>query len=200
MLRKGCTEVPKVSEIVHEAGITNQAFYRHFRSRDDVIVATYEQGMLSVYSYLRHRVGKKSSWRDKLEAWIDGVLAQIKDPKLADLSTVIRWNVAQIAREKTEIEPMGQERIRALLLSILTEAGMEDLDRQALFVNTLVSGIATHYIDSGRVRRPRTGARFSISASSASEVIRHSRPVVRAPGAGSGSCTRPGARCRQLSI
>lgn len=55
MLRKGCTEVPKVSEIVHEAGITNQAFYRHFRSRDDVIVATYEQGMLSVYSYLRHR-------------------------------------------------------------------------------------------------------------------------------------------------
>ncbi|MCK8672058.1 TetR/AcrR family transcriptional regulator [Rhodococcus sp. HM1] len=150
MLRKGCTEVPKVSEIVHEAGITNQAFYRHFRSRDDVIVATYEQGMLSVYSYLRHRVGKKSSWRDKLEAWIDGVLAQIKDPKLADLSAVIRWNVAQIAREKTEIEPMGQERIRALLLSILAEAGTEDLDRQALFVNTLVSGIATHYIDTGR--------------------------------------------------
>ncbi len=100
MLRKGCTEVPKVSEIVHEAGITNQAFYRHFRSRDDVIVATYEQGMLSVYSYLRHRVGKKSSWRDKLEAWIDGVLAQIKDPKLADLSTVIRWNVARSPERK----------------------------------------------------------------------------------------------------
>ncbi len=49
---------------------------------------------------------------------------------------------------------MGQERIRALLLSILTEAGMEDLDRQALFVNTLVSGIATHYIDSGRRPTP----------------------------------------------
>jgi AcrR family transcriptional regulator len=150
MLRKGCTEVPKVSEIVHEAGITNQAFYRHFRSRDDVIVATYEQGMLSVYSYLRHRVGKQSSWQDMLEAWIDGILAQIEDPRLADLSVVIQWNVAQIAREKTEIAPVGRERIRALLLSILTEAGADDPDRQALFVDNLVTGTASHYMDTGR--------------------------------------------------
>ena len=154
MLRKGCTEVPKVSEIVHEAGITNQAFYRHFRSRDDVIVATYEQGMLSVYSYLRHRVGKKSSWQDKLDAWIDGILAQIEDPRLADLSAVIQWNVAQIAREKTEIEPMGRERIRALLVSILTESGVADPERQALFVDNLVTGTASHYMDTGRQPTP----------------------------------------------
>ncbi len=154
MLRKGCTEVPKVSEIVREAGITNQAFYRHFRSRDDVIVATYEQGMLSVYNYLRHRVGKKSSWQDKLDAWIDGIFAQIEDPRLADLSAVIQWNVARIAREKTEIEPVGRGRIRALLVTILTEARVADPDRQALFVDTLVTGTASHYMDTGRQPTP----------------------------------------------
>ncbi|MEE2033239.1 TetR/AcrR family transcriptional regulator [Rhodococcus chondri] len=154
MLRKGCTEVPKVSEIVHEAGITNQAFYRHFRSRDDVIVATYEQGMLTVHNYLQHRVDKKSSWQDKLEAWIDGVLAQIEDPRLADLSSVIQWNVAQIAREKTEIEPVGRKRIQALLKSILEDSGIADPDRQALFVHTLVTGTATHYMDTGRQPTP----------------------------------------------
>ncbi|MGN5238556.1 TetR/AcrR family transcriptional regulator [Rhodococcus sp. SJ-3] len=160
MLRNGCTEVPKVSEIVREAGITNQAFYRHFRSRDDVVVATYEQGMLTVYNYLRHRVHKKSSWQDKLEAWIDGIVAQIEDPRLADLSAVIQWNVSQIAREKTEIEPVGRERIRALLLSILTEAGVADPDRQALFVDNLVTGTASHYMDTGQ--QPTAGDREAL--------------------------------------
>lgn len=154
MLRKGCTEVPKVSEIIREAGITNQAFYRHFRSRDDVIVATYEQGMLTVYNYLRHRVDKKSSWQDRLEAWIDGILAQIEDPRLADLSIVIQWNVAQIARERTEIEPVGRERIYALLVSILEDAGVADPDRQALFVHTLVTGTATHFMETDQQPTP----------------------------------------------
>jgi len=154
MLRKGCTEVPKVSEIVHEAGITNQAFYRHFRSRDDVIVATYEQGLVTVYAYLRHRVGKESSWQGKLDAWIDGILAQIEDPRLADLSTVIQWNVAQIARDKTEIEPVGKNLIRSLLSSIMAEAGVAEPDRQALFVDTLVTGVAAQCMNSGRQPTP----------------------------------------------
>jgi AcrR family transcriptional regulator len=56
MLRKGKTEVPRVAEIVREAAMTNQAFYRHFRSRDDLVAATYEQGLLTLHSYLEHRV------------------------------------------------------------------------------------------------------------------------------------------------
>jgi AcrR family transcriptional regulator len=151
MLRKGRTEVPTVAEIVRTAGMTNQAFYRHFRSRDDVIVATYEQGLLTLNSYLEHRVSKGFTVRDRVQAWIDGVLAQIEDPRLSELSAVILWNVGQVARDKSEIEPVGHVRILHFLSSVLADAGVADHERTALFVQTLVLGMTTRYHDSGTV-------------------------------------------------
>ncbi|PPJ25794.1 hypothetical protein C5E45_19365 [Nocardia nova] len=151
MLAKGRTEVPTVAEIVRAAGMTNQAFYRHFRSRDDVIVATYEQGLLTLHSYLEHRVSKCRGVGDRVRAWIDGVLAQIEDPRLSELSAVILWNVGQVARGESEIEPVGYARILELLATILADAGIADHERTALFVQTLVLGMTSRYHDSGTV-------------------------------------------------
>jgi AcrR family transcriptional regulator len=151
MLRKGRTVVPTVAEIVRAAGVTNQAFYRHFRSRDDVIVATYEQGLLTLHSYLEHRVSKYSGVHDRIRAWIDGVLAQIEDARLSELSAVILWNVGRVARGDSEIEPVGFVRILDLLDTILADAGVVDHQRNALFVQTLVLGMTSRYHDSGTV-------------------------------------------------
>ncbi|MER2087061.1 TetR/AcrR family transcriptional regulator [Rhodococcus sp. (in: high G+C Gram-positive bacteria)] len=149
MLRKGCTEQPKIAEIVGEAGMSNQAFYRHFRSRDDVIVATYEQGLLNIHAYLEYRVIKQSGLEPRLAAWIDGVLAQIEDRELSELSRVIIWNMGQIARTKSEIEQVGHTRIQELLGRVLDESGVADPQRTAVFVHTLVMGLTTTYLESG---------------------------------------------------
>ncbi|MBV6756172.1 TetR/AcrR family transcriptional regulator [Rhodococcus opacus] len=149
MLRKGKTEVPRVAEIVREAGMTNQAFYRHFRSRDDLVVATYEQGLLTLHGYLEHRVLKYAHVKDRMRAWIDGVMAQIEDPRLSELSAVILWNVGQIARDQSEIEPVGYAKILELLGSILADADVPDPDRTAVFVQTLVMGVTTRYHEAG---------------------------------------------------
>ncbi|WP_063041606.1 TetR/AcrR family transcriptional regulator [Nocardia pseudovaccinii] len=154
MLRKGRTELPTVAEIVRAAGVTNQAFYRHFRSRDDAIVATYEQGLLTLHSYLEHHVSKCSDVHDRIRAWIDGVLAQIEDPGLSELSAVILWNVGQVARDQSEIEPVGYTRILDLLDRILADAGVADHERTALFVQTLVLGMTARYHGSGTVPTP----------------------------------------------
>ncbi|PPJ26634.1 hypothetical protein C5E45_15040 [Nocardia nova] len=154
MLGKGRTEVPTVAEIVRAAGVTNQAFYRHFRSRDDAIVATYEQGLLTLHSYLEHQVSKCSGAHDRIRAWIDGVLAQIEDAHLSELSAVILWNVGQVARRESEIEPVGFVRILGLLETILADAGVADHQRAALFVQTLVLGMTSRYHDSGTVPTP----------------------------------------------
>ncbi|GGL15829.1 TetR/AcrR family transcriptional regulator [Nocardia jinanensis] len=151
MVGKGRTEVPTVAEIVRAAGMTNQAFYRHFRSRDDVIVATYEQGLLTLHSYLEHRVSKYTEVRERIQAWIDGVLAQIEDTRLSEVSAVILWNVGQVARDKSEIEPVGHIRILGLLDSVLADAGVVDHERTALFVQTLVLGMTTRYHENGTV-------------------------------------------------
>ncbi|AZG45896.1 TetR/AcrR family transcriptional regulator [Gordonia insulae] len=149
MVRKGRTEQPRLAEIVREAGMSNQAFYRHFRSRDDVIVATYEQGLLAIHEYLEHQVRKAPDLESRLVAWIDGVLAQIRDPELSELSRAVIWNVEQIARTKSEIRPVGHERIAGLLGSVLADGGVVEPERTALFIHTLVMGLTTTYMTSG---------------------------------------------------
>lgn len=141
MLAKGRTEQPRVAEIVAAAGITNQAFYRHFRSRDDVIIATYEQGLLTISNYLAHRVKSKRGLAAKVTAWIDGILAQIEDIELTDLSTAILWNVAQIARDQSEIEPKGNARILEVLTEVLRAGGVAHPERSARLVQTTVTGV-----------------------------------------------------------
>jgi AcrR family transcriptional regulator len=154
MIAKGRTEQPRVAEIVADAGITNQAFYRHFRSRDDVIVATYEQGLLTISNYLAHRVRGKRGLTAKMTAWIDGVLAQIEDPELAELSATILWNVAQIPRDQSEIEPKGYTRILAVLTEVLQAAGVEHAERAALSVQTLVLGVTSRCMQTDQVLSP----------------------------------------------
>ncbi|WP_143545788.1 TetR/AcrR family transcriptional regulator [Rhodococcus sp. 14-2470-1a] len=149
MLRIGRTEQPRVADIVREAGMSNQAFYRHFRSRDDVIVATYEQGLLTIHSYLERKVLGANGLDQRIRAWIDGVLAQIEDATLSELSTTIMWNLGQIARNNSDIKPVGRARILDLLTTVLTEAEVVNADRTAQFVHTLVMGMTTTYLESG---------------------------------------------------
>ncbi|WP_084611724.1 TetR/AcrR family transcriptional regulator [Tomitella biformata] len=150
MLGKGCTEPPKIAEIVRAAEMSNQAFYRHFRSRDDVIVATYEQGLLNIHAYLAHRVFKQVGLEARLAAWIDGVLAQIEDPELSELSRVIIWNMGQIARTKSEIKPIGHARLSEVLCGVLAQAEVPEPGRNATFIQTLVLGLTTSYLESGQ--------------------------------------------------
>ena len=52
MERNGTTRRPTVSEIVREAGLSNQAFYRHFASKDDLVAAIVDAGARRLVGYL----------------------------------------------------------------------------------------------------------------------------------------------------
>lgn len=179
MLREGCTAQPRLADIVREAGMSNQAFYRHFRTRDDVIVATYEQGLLTIHDYLERQVRKHTGLEERLSAWIDGVLAQIEDTGLSELSTVIFWNLGQIARNSSEIKPVGHARILDLLGSILADGGVSEPDLTASFVQTLVMGMTTIYLESGRRPTPAEREqllRFCLAGVTAAGHLQQSAP------------------------
>src|SRR5271170_7236967 len=56
--RNGTEAPPRVADIVAEAGLSNQAFYRHFASRDDLLAAVAEAGSRRLVSYLEHQMAK----------------------------------------------------------------------------------------------------------------------------------------------
>lgn len=74
---------PTVREILREAGLSNQAFYRHFRSKDELLVALLDDGRRRMAEYLRRRMAAADDTASRVRAWVEGVLAQAGDPVAA---------------------------------------------------------------------------------------------------------------------
>jgi AcrR family transcriptional regulator len=74
---------PPVRDIVREAGLSNQAFYRHFRGKDELLVALLDDGRQRLLATIERRMSRVDGPAAKVRAWIDAVLAQARDPEAA---------------------------------------------------------------------------------------------------------------------
>jgi AcrR family transcriptional regulator len=71
---------PTLREILRESGLSTQAFYKHFRSKDELLLVLLDDGRRRLVGYLVHRMEKASDPAGRVRAWIEGVLAQAADP------------------------------------------------------------------------------------------------------------------------
>ena len=76
MGRCGTSSRPRVADIVAAAGLSNEAFYRHFRSKDALVTAILEDGGERLRSYLAHQLAKEPTPEAQVRRWVEGVLAQ----------------------------------------------------------------------------------------------------------------------------
>jgi AcrR family transcriptional regulator len=83
MQRSGSSTRARVADIVAAAGLSNEAFYRHFPSKDALVAAVFEDGAERLKSYLDHQMAKQRTPRAKVRRWIEGIMAQ-SAPKLAE--------------------------------------------------------------------------------------------------------------------
>jgi AcrR family transcriptional regulator len=122
---------PRVADIVAEAGTSNQAFYRYFTGKDDLMRAVFVRGLGRLHSYLVHQVGKSSDPAEQIEAWIRGVLAQVVDRTAARQSAAIFRQLRGDDRSPDADLP----EIRALLRDAVRRAGSRrpELDSVAIF-------------------------------------------------------------------
>ena len=91
MARCGTPSRPRVADIVAEAGLSNEAFYRHFRSKDDLVTAILEDGGERLRSYLAHQMAKEPTPEGQVRRWVEGVLAQA-DGDSAATTLAVLWN------------------------------------------------------------------------------------------------------------
>src|SRR4051794_2258514 len=92
MRRSGTTSRPRVADIVAESGLSNDAFYRHFASKDMLVLAILEDGTVRLRSYLEHQMGKERSPEAQIRRWVIGVLDQAADPDVAAATLAVLWN------------------------------------------------------------------------------------------------------------
>ena len=82
MQRTGSSSRARVADIVAAAGLSNEAFYRHFPSKDALVAAVIEDGTDRLKGYLEHQMSKQRTPAGQVRRWVEGIMSQAA-PKLA---------------------------------------------------------------------------------------------------------------------
>jgi len=95
MRQCGTASRPRVADIVAAAGLSNDAFYRHFASKDALVAAILEDGGERLRSYLAHQMAKEPTPERQVRRWVVGVLAQA-DEDIAATTLAVLWNGSSV--------------------------------------------------------------------------------------------------------
>jgi AcrR family transcriptional regulator len=122
MLRCGTTSSPRVADIVTEAGLSNEAFYRHFKSKADLVTALLEDGAERLRGYLAHQMDKERTPEAKMRRWVQGVLSQA-EPGIAETTLAVLWNGGSVGIEQASGRHFASAPLAALLHEPLAALG-----------------------------------------------------------------------------
>ncbi len=125
LIRESAALEPRVSEIVRRAGLSNQAFYRHFRSKDELLLAVLDEGVTILEGYLEHRMASFSAPEDRVRAWIEGMLEQVLEPAAAAATRPFALSRARLAELFPGEVEESEQRLTAMLRQALHQAGGE---------------------------------------------------------------------------
>jgi AcrR family transcriptional regulator len=143
--------VPRVADIVAEAKTSNQAFYRYFAGKDDLMRAVLERGVTRLYSYLEHQIGKADDPAGQIEAWIRGVLAQVTNRRAA-------WQSAAVAGQLGQGDATDETGLLlaagSLLVAPVAQAGSVDAERDAALISAAAFGVLRRHVRQGSAPSP----------------------------------------------
>ncbi len=136
----GTTSRPRVADIVAAAGLSNDAFYRHFPSKDALVAALLEDGTERLQSYLAHQMAKEATAGGKVRRWVEGVLAQAADEDIAATTLSVLWNGGSVGEGLPTGRPSASRPLATLLLEPFAELGSADPDLDASLAAHAVVG------------------------------------------------------------
>jgi AcrR family transcriptional regulator len=134
VMRRNGTLAPRVNDIVREAGLSNQAFYRHFRGKDELLVAILDDGQRQLVTYLEHRLAAVDPGEARVRAWVDGVLEQARNPAAADNTRPFAINSARLGdRFPDEVARSRELLLRPLRDAVADAGGDPQRDADAIY-------------------------------------------------------------------
>lgn len=117
---------PSMRQILSRTGLSTQAFYRLFRSKDELMLALLDDGRRRLVAHLERRMQRASSPAGQVRAWIDGVMAQAADAKAASRTRPFVAGEDRIAEVFPEEHAASVDQLVMLLvppIAALTDGG-----------------------------------------------------------------------------
>jgi AcrR family transcriptional regulator len=118
LIRENGDLEPRVGAIVRAAGLSNQAFYRHFRSKDELLLTVLDEGVRMLCGYLAHRMAAAETAEEKIRSWLSGMLEQVLDAEAAAATRPFALSRARLA----DLFPEDVERSEQQLTALLRDA------------------------------------------------------------------------------
>ncbi len=113
---------PPVAAIVRKAKLSNQAFYRHFRSKHELLVAVLDHGITLLEDYLRTRMTAAATPTDRVRAWLHGMLEQALATRGAEATRPFVLARSQLARHYPAEVAASERRLTALVRAAIEDA------------------------------------------------------------------------------
>ncbi len=154
---------PKVSDILAEAGLSNQAFYRHFRSKHELLVAVLDEGIRGLAEYLAARMATAGGPVPAIREWVRGMAAQAQDPAGAKASRPFALARGRLAEAFPAEVALSRAQLTAPLRDALAdarEAGQladADPEQDAEALYHLMMGWIEARLVEGRIPERRRG-------------------------------------------
>ncbi|MCU1430885.1 MAG: putative transcriptional regulator, TetR family [Actinomycetia bacterium] len=147
MRRTGSID-PQVRDVVREAGLSNQAFYKHFPSKDALLLAILADGQQRLVSYVSHRLTRVDEPHQQVRRWIEAVMEQARNSEAADATRPFAMNSSRLAdRFPHETAASREQLVRTLRPAVLGAGGDE---RDTDLVHDLVLSRMNNALVQGR--------------------------------------------------
>ena len=112
---------PTLRDILRESGLSTQAFYRYFTSKDELLLVLLDEGGRRLLGYLGHRMEQQAGPEERVRAWFEGVLAQASDAGAAGRTRPFVANEARLAEQFPAEQQASVDLLAALLVPSITE-------------------------------------------------------------------------------
>lgn len=146
MRQCGTTSSPRVADIVGAAGLSNDAFYRYFASKEGLVAAIIEDGSARLGSYLAHHMAKESTPARQVRRWVEGVMSQAADEDIAATTLAVLWNGGTLSDSLGASRPSPSAPLAALLREPFAALGSSDPDLDASLAAHATFGQLTDFL------------------------------------------------------
>jgi AcrR family transcriptional regulator len=128
LIQRDGSKETSVHDVLREAGLSTRAFYRHFRSKDELVLEMYRVDCDRVTALLTAAVAAAPTPLAALEAWIDQSLAVVYDVRRLRHAVVLSSSEVASADGFTAVKNAGLAAQREPLVELL-----EDGRRRGVF-------------------------------------------------------------------
>jgi AcrR family transcriptional regulator len=142
---RGTGAKPRVADIVAAAGLSNDAFYRHFRSKDALVTAILDDGTQRLTSYLSHQMAKPDTPEDQVRQWVTSVLAQATGDTAATTLAVL-WNAGAVGDGPAAGRHFASSPLAELLHGPFAALGSSTPELDATLVAHAVLGMLSDHL------------------------------------------------------